>query len=735
MKPMFLFILIILVAVMVAVPVAAPAQDDEFKISGAFGVTGIGASQVSNDPAKVNEYRDLSDGAIGSFTLRGRSKRFYLDAYGENIGRDGAYVDIKGGRYDQVRFSLYGDWLTHSFGFGPNGARTPYSNPLSSNLILFSTDPVVLKNSTVPGWSSFKFDNKRRNAGGTVEFSLASPWYFLLDTNEVSQSGINKVDAAALGTSPGNGFADLPYPLDYKTRNVSIELGYQKPRGHVSLNWLQSNFNNENVLLYFQNPFFGFGKDTVTFAPDNEYSRVSANGMLRQLFWNSTLSARATYDKVRDSQDMIGSVLNTAGSNALTETKPSEPTYKGDVANTTAHVSFASVPARRLDTRIYYNFYKRRNRSTRIEFETTTSGLACLAPSTTSAVNLSVFCEAEHYGYTKNNPGLEAGYRLTSGNRLSAGYDYLDTKRNRFDAEKTRENKTFVQWSNTSFDALTMRVKYQFLDRNSDFLTDNAGFSANDQFYLERFNRSFDVANLHQHIIKAYLDWSPISLLDFGFEAYYKRNTYKNLTLGRMNDRRKEYYGSISYGKPSAFQVTLFGDIEFINYNSFHRTINATPCPTSAPNCFDPSTAPTTTAFNWSGKLHDKNWTTELAADWPVDEKLIFKLSGIIQETRGGVDFQSQTYSDGTPAALLFPINAYDNTKRRSINPRAVYLIARQTELTVGYAFEKYEYRDDQYTGYQYTIGSGTTMSYLSGIYAFPDYRMHVGYATVRYLF
>jgi hypothetical protein len=725
----------ILIATLFAVSEAVLARDDNFKVTGSVEAGGIGTSQTSQDAAKANEYRDLSDGAFGSFDLRGRNKRFYLDGFGENLGRDDMFLSFKGGMYDQFKFSIYGDWLTHNFGFGPNGARSPYSNITSSNLTLYSNDPVALGNANVPQWSSFKFGSDRRDIGGKVEFSLKSPWYFLVDANEVHLAGINKVDAAALGTSPGNGFIDLPYPLDYTTHNVSVESGYQKPRGHISVNWTQSNFDNQNVLLFFQNPFFGFGKDTAFFSPDNSYNRISVNGMLRKLFWNSTLSGRVTYDKVTDSQDMISSVLNTTGTNALSDTNPSIPAFRGDIHNTTAHFSFASASTRRLDTRVYYNFYKRINNSTDIEFQTLTSGLACAAQSPNSSTNLSVFCEGERYGYTKNNPGFEAGYRLSQGNRLSAGYDYLHTERNRFDAEITKEQKTFVQWSNTSFSSLTARLKYQYLQRRSDFITGNAGFDANDQYFLERFSRSFDVANLNQHLLKAYLDWSPISLLDFGFEAYYKRNSYQNVALGRQKDRRKEFYGSISYGDPSKFRVMLFGDVEFINYDSYHRTVNATPCPATAPNCFDPRTAATTTGFNWSGKLHDKNWTAELDAEWPVTAKLTLKGSGIVQETRGGVDFQAQTLASGAPAAALFPINAYDNTRHRSINPKAVYLIAHKTELTIGYAYEKYRFADDQYSGYQYTIGAGTSRSYLSGIYAFPNYQTHVGYGTVRYLF
>lgn len=727
----------IFIAIMVALSSAAHAQDSGFKLSGSVGAGGFGTDEDAKDAAKLHEYRDLSTGPFGVFELRGRSSRFFLDALGENLGRDDMYFNVQGGMYGQFKFRVYGDWLTHNFGFGPDGARTPYSNPGSVDLQLFSTTPDILANSSIPPWVSFDFGIDRRNIGGNLEFSGGSPWYMLFEANDLYQSGINKVDAAALGTSPGNGFIDLPYPVSYTTRNVSLEGGYQSQRGHMSINLLQSSFNNDNMLLNFQNPFFGFGTDTATFAPDNYYLRVGASGMLRQLALNSTLSGHVTYDRGTNRVDMINAVLNTSGSPGLTPTEPSAPTFRGKVENVTTQVSFVSEPIHNLDTRAYYKYYRRHNSSTEISFlvPLTTTGLVCFAEGTTSPANVNIPCSGDRYGYTKQNPGAEAGYRITHGNRLSAGFDYLDTNRDRFDADETNEKKTWVQWSNTSFEMLTARVKYQYLQRRSHFLTDDAGFNAGSPFYLERFNRSFDVANLNQHLARVNFDLTPVEFLDFGFEAFYKNNKFKDFTLGRLNDHRKEFYGSVSYGDPEKFRVTLFGDVEFINYDSYHRTVNAGSCPTSSPNCFDPTTEPTTTAYNWGADLKDKNWTIEFGVDWHVTPRLTLKGSAIVAETRGSVDFQSQTLADGTPAALLFPINAYDNTKRRSINPRVVYQCGGNAELTVGYAYEKYEYRDTQYDGYQYTIGSGTTTSYLAGIYAFPDYRANIVYGTLRYTF
>ncbi|MBN1570536.1 MAG: MtrB/PioB family outer membrane beta-barrel protein [Acidobacteria bacterium] len=730
-------LLLIILAVMIALPDAAFVQDGGFKLSGSIGAGGFGTDEDAKDSSKLKEYRDLSSGPFGVFELKGRNGIFYLDAFGENLGRDDMYINVQGGIYGQFRFRAFGDWLTHNFGFGPHGGRTPYINPGSTNLRLFSNIPGALANSSVPPWTSIDFRTERRNIGGNFEFSGRSPWYLLFEANDLHQTGINKVDAAALGTSPGNGFVDLPYPVSYTTHNVSIEGGYQTERGHLSANLLDSSFDNDNFLFDFQNPFFGFGTDTATFAPDNHYIRLGANGMLRQLVLNSTLSARITYDRGTNRVNMIDEVLNTSGSAGLAPTSPSSPVFRGKVENVTAQVSFASDLARNLDTRAYYKYYRRHNSSSEIAFlvPLTTAGLVCFEAGTTSAANVNVACTGDRYGYTKHNPGVEAGYRFTHGNRLSAGFDYLNTNRDRFDADETDEKKVYVQWSNNSLEMLTARFKYQYLQRRSHFLTDHAGFDAGSPYYLERFNRSFDVANLNQHLVKANFDITFLEFLDFGIEAYYKKNKFKDFTLGRLNDRRKEFYGSVSYGDPAKFRVTLFGDVEYINYDSYHRTVNAGSCPTSSPQCFDPTMEPTTIAFNWGAELRDKNWTVEFGADWPLNPKLTIKGSAIVQETRGSVDFQSQTLEDGAPAALLFPIGAYDNTRRRSINPRVVYACSSKAELTIGYAYEKYEYKDTQFDGYQYTIGSGTTTSYLSGIYAFPDYRANIVYGTMRYVF
>jgi len=59
-----------------------------------------GISESSKDASKLNEYRDLNDdGVISEIDVKGRGGKYHLDVFGENLGLDDQYIDLKGGQY------------------------------------------------------------------------------------------------------------------------------------------------------------------------------------------------------------------------------------------------------------------------------------------------------------------------------------------------------------------------------------------------------------------------------------------------------------------------------------------------------------------------------------------------------------------------------------------------------------------------------------------------------------
>ena len=695
-------------------PALCLAAEGGMEWSGSVSVGGQYVNDNARDPSKLKEYRDLDSGVLSGFEARGRGQSYYFNGYGENLGRDDQYFDLRGGRYGSFKYRLYLDELRHNFGSGP-GALSPYSG-IGSPLIT-----ATFPNANPATWNSFDHSYRRRDWGGMAEWQSASPWYLRGEANEVTRKGIN-VFGGAQGTSPGNGFIDLPSPIDYKTRNYTAEAGYAGERGHFALNFLHSKFSNDNDVLRWTNGFFG-GLDTTILPPDNELNRISVNGNLRRLPGASTLAGRVTYSKLTNDVLMQQTMLSTGG--LFQPTNPSSPSFQGNLKNTTASLSLTSHPLDKLDTRVYYNYAKEDNDSTRIQFSPAAgSGLTGgsnnpLANCNSTATNP---CVPELFHYTKHNAGVEAGYRLTRANKVSAGFDYYDVERERIDFHGNVDRKVFVEWKNSSFDALTSRIKYQYMTRRSEYVANEAAVAANP---IDAFVRRFDLANVDQNLVKVVLDISPAPYWDLGVEAIYKKNDYKDTILGRTEDERQEYYASVAFGDPKKFRVILFGDIEFVQFDSLHRVGTGNP---------DPATPPNLATYNWGATNKDRAWQVGLGTEWLPMDRLTLKGSLVWARTRGTTDFSVQP---GGAVGPFLPIKNFDNTRRTSLNFRAIYNYSRHWEFTGGYAYEKYRYSDIGYDNTRYVVTAvpATQNAYVTGQFSFQPYTANIFYAVAKYKF
>ncbi len=681
----------------VAAPLVHAAEGMQWTGSASVGLRHT--NDKARDSSKLQEYRDLDSNVITAIDVQGEGASYYIRGFGENIGNDDMYLNLRGGQYGRFKYELYGNTLRHNFGSG-DGARTPYNGV--GGTVLTTTFPRL----NAGTWNGFDNSYKREDFGGAFEWQASSPWYFRVDANQVQRDGLKEISSSQ-GTSPGNGFVNLPVPVDFRTTNFSGEVGYATKDRVFSLSAMQSRFSNGAQLIRFTNGFFNNGLDSATREPDNDYWKVAGNAVFKALPMQSTLAGRVSYGKLTNDVGVLGNILNTGG--AFSPTNPNSSNFHGEIINKTASLSLASHPMDRLDTRAYWNWARKDNKSTEMTFATAAvSGLAC------GGAN----CTTELFSYRKNNLGVEAAYRLTPDNRLAAGYDYYDTTRERFDSRNTRDNKYFVELKNTTLDTVTARLKYQFLNRRSS----NDGFDPTNP--IDRYVRRFDIADVDQHSVRLVLDIAPpIQFLDVGLEAIYKQNDFKNTLLGRTSDQRQEYFASVSYGDPKGFRVTVFGDVEWAEYGSYHRVGTGNPDPATPP-----STA--TSTYNWTSSVKDRSWQVGVGGDWAAMERLTLHSSVSYMETSGSADFSRQIL------APVVPIKNYDNTKRTALNLKGTYRVDRQWSMTAGYAFERYRFDDIGYQGFQYVVPPLTTAaSYLSGQSAFQNYTANIFYLMATYKF
>jgi MtrB/PioB family decaheme-associated outer membrane protein len=718
MKPR---ILAVLLANLFAIS-AANAQEASL-FTGSVSLGGIGSNIDSKDDAKATEYRDLNSGGILNFDLRGRGGSQWVDLFGENVGRADQFIDLNGGVYGFFKGRFYLNDILHNHALD---ARTPYTGVGGSSLVapVTGTGTGTTFNTNPDTWSTFDARIKRRNVGGYAEITPGGSFYGRVDANQARWSGIRMISEAN-GPSPTYGFVDLPTPVDYVVNTVSLEGGYSSKTAHVSLSVAHSKFSNENDTISWVNPNALGAIDTTVLPQDNKQTKWALNGVMKRLPLDSTLAARITYAKTENHVTMLGGIVNTASSSVVTPTTPNPSTFDGEIIHRTGAVSLTSQLSREFDSRVYYNQYKKENESTQVVFA---GGLT-----------------PEVFGYDKKNLGVELGYRLPRQTRLILGYDHVDLDRERVDFDNTKDKKLYFEAKTGAWDIASIRVRVQKLERRSHFLEADAGTGPNDPRYLNRYVARFDASNVDQGLAKLALDVSPAEQLDFGLEAIFKNNDYKDTTLGRTKDRRSELYGMVSYGDRDKFRITAFADAEYIQYDSTHRNIGTvaggpTPpagyCTLANPNCFDPINGPSNSgSYNWDGKVKEKNYAAGVGADWVANPRLRLNASYTWQRTNGSVDLSSPVFP--APFVPLVNIDSVDDVTMHTLHIKGTYKATPKVDVTAGYAYEKYDYKDTAYDNYTYVVPGSTpnARGYLSGIFAYPNYRTNVVYVYVTYRF
>lgn len=704
-----------------AASVTAALAQEVSPFTGSVTLGGISTDVTSQNRFRFEEFRDLESGATGGMDLRWQSDAWYHRLFGENLGRDDQFVELKGGRYGVFKYTVYGDDIIHNLTFG---AITPFSGVGTNSLTFAGTAPPT---TNLALWNGFDYSVKHKNAGAAVEAQAApdSPFYLRVATNRKKSDGIRALGEP--GTSPGGPHYELPAPIDWTTTDVSGEVGYSTKAMHFSLLASWSKFEDHNDFLNWRTPAAATGTnlETSTLASDNNLRRIIGNAVIKQLPADSSLAFRVAYAKLTNSLPVGTNYISVSGTQPagvgnLRLANPSATGFDGEVVNKSFSAALNSTLAKDLTSKVYFNWYKRDNDSTHVVFTPSGpgSGGTCDFNAVTGAALTT--CSTEFLHYRKNNFGAEVQYRIARANKITVGLDYLDTERERIDFDRSKETKAYVEWKTGSWEFADLRVKYQHLTRKSDFLEGGALTTTGTPDIFARFTYRFDAAPLDRDMIKIVVDTNPAPLLDLGGEIAFKRNKYKDTVLGRTKDDRQEVAVSAAYGPPE-LRFSAFADYEHTKYESAHWVGATTTFPVSNP---------AGTTFLWNSDVKDKNYFVGVAADWRAHERVRVVGSAIWQKADGSVDFEAFSTT-----RIPSNITNYDNFSKKTLNVKGIWSATKQLDVTLGAAYEKYDYSDIQMDAYLYNLRTGVNQNYLSGAYAFPSYKATIVYGTVTYRF
>ena len=649
---------------------------EEKRFEGEISAVGayIGVDANGGGEAKFTEYKDLR----GHGGLYGRARLNYdTEKYFLNFRAS----DMG---YDTQRYNLEGG-LWGKFKYDLFYQEIPHNITFDARTFFLGAGSDTLTgapNINVASWNTFDYSIERRQYGGGLKINLIKPFFFNASFQREEREGIKPTGASGIDS---NDIAlELPEPVQYVTNNLKLEAGYSRKPLFLSLSYLYSGFNNSNTALNFVNPATG-AQDVFSLPPDNTYHKGALRGGVKLPF-KSRLSTNIGFSKGKSESSAFPTL--TGG----------RTDFRGEVKTLNYDVVLTSNPVHFLDAKVFHKYYKRNNRSDEVP------GIV-----------------EEFLDYKVRHYGGEIGFRLPARFYLNGGYQHVRTEREFIKAFQdpllvlpfNKDNIYFAELRWSGLDFVELRLGYEKLDREAKERTPQADAKPNKMYAYDSQDRD---------TFKTSVDIFPLENLNFGFEYRHRKADYKDATFGLKKDKRDEFATNVAYTLWK--MAKLYGNVDFAWIK------------------FQPDLV--RSGLNWDTKQKDKTFGYGLGTEiYAIPNKLTFVFQHDYLRSNGGVDFTLDPglfiAGNGLAGANndTVDIMRSEDYTLYSFKFKTIYNLTKSLTASIGYAYERFSYRDDQLDGYQFVPGggAGSNGAFLTGAYRDQSYKAHLVFGGLTYKF
>jgi MtrB/PioB family decaheme-associated outer membrane protein len=648
----------------------------ESGIEGEVTAKGV-LTDVNGDEAKFNEYSDTKDGIYGNIGLDYEKEKYFLKFNADDIGYDTQKYTLDGGMWGKFKYDLYYMEIPHNI---TDDAKTFLSGAGHDNLR-------GTINTNIPTWDKFDYSTERKRYGAGLKFDMLHPFFIDAEVQREEKSGIK----VAGGPLDKFNSLEVPEPIDYTTDTFSVEAGYNKKPFYASVNYSFSKFENDNEILKVTTT----STNALTLPADNDYHRVGFKGYV-MLPLNSKFSTNISTSEANSDFKLINPDGTHFGK-----------TFNGKVKTDNYDFVLTSNPVSIIDGKIFYKYYKDKNKSDVID---------------DGSVN-------ELLSYKKTSYGLQIGSRLPQNLRLTAKYTHMDTNYDdRIDVKKRKDDTYGVDLGWTGLDFLAVNAGYERMNRR----TDRPGeFEPGEE--IEKYLGRFDVSPFNRDTYKISFDVNPVDDLDITLGYKYKKTDYNDTDIGLRDDKRDEYFIDANYVFNKMVKLFGYFDYEKVRAKQFQRVYS------SSANA-NPSSVQDITNYNWDVIHEERNYDYGIGSDiYAIPEKLTLTLQYDNVKSDGNADFTYlfagalaalQNASLDNPTNKSIDLSNQDDYRMQAVSVKAAYNVSKPLTVTAGYSYEQYKYSDAQLDGYQYT---GPIL--LTGAFKDSSYNANVMFVAATYKF
>lgn len=691
---------------------------------------GFRGTSASGDEARLERYRDLSDGAASLINYIRDTPVFNINANAFNIGqRDQRYRASYIGHGLRVKGAF--DSTPTNYGYI---TQTPWITPSADLFTLDVSERALVQNKTVMGIPQTVADLSK-----TSVYRPISPVFDLASLRQAGGLGIaydvnpsGTFDAGFLsthrsGTQPwGASFAfnvanELPMQLDNWTNDANAGYEIQGEKGMFRVGWNASWFTQNNKTLTWDNAYRltdtfpydpsgysngnGPAQGRSALPPSNSLESVTGLGLFK-LAKTSTLNYALTYTQMSQNENLIPWTINPVIANPITyQTFPGlaslpRSTADAKVDQVNAMLNFTARPNRKVSFNAKYRYNDHSNKTPMFDAREYVRFDA--VPEETGG-------ETEQFNITENTFDANMIVQVAPFTSLKVGYGY-DTF--------SRTGRSFSDMSDNAFRAsidtvgnqwLTIRALYEYVSRKGSGFSEDALEEGGAQPGL----RFYDEADRTRNRGTLLFVLNPKDTYDVTFSLATGKDTYNGAghQYGLLDALNTSYNVGVNvYPKG----IVSFGaNYGRDHYNTNQASQNANPsCTLNVPPC-PPGTYDSWTDPNrlWTLNNTENVNNFNLFMDIPkaFGDKSGVRVSYDLSDSDNGLLFGGPritelsqnvalTPGDTKPCAAgvsscFIPLPNVTNTWQR-LTAEVSYFFQKQVGVAIGYWYEKFDVTD-----------------------------------------
>jgi MtrB/PioB family decaheme-associated outer membrane protein len=308
----------------------------------------------------------------------------------------------------------------------------------------------------------------------------------------------------------------LPVTFNYKTDDFGLAVGYNSKKLQARLAYDGSLFDGGQTGITWNNPVPPPATGRIAEAPDNQFHKVSAQ-VGYQLAEHTRVGATYALGQMTQDQSFLPYSTSVAGPGG---------NLNGKVNTTLAKVDLNSRPTTRLRLDASYSYSDRDNTT---PVNTYNYVITDAALSTAARQN-------RPYSFTQRLMRLKAGYRISNGVDLSAGFDDDRMLRTYQQVERTDDQTVWAKLKLQPVEGLDTTIKISHANRdasaydpatNMNPLFPDSGATVGDPLL-----KVFEMADRRRDKIGFDIGYSARENLSLGLSVDYNKDNYKYTVLG-----------------------------------------------------------------------------------------------------------------------------------------------------------------------------------------------------------